>query len=72
VTLCYVPVPGLDSACIQNWDITAPVLEPGQETEADGVLCKSQSSGITCTLVTGRGKGKGFFVSGTTATRVGP
>jgi hypothetical protein len=72
VTLCYVAVPNLGNACVQNWDSAAPVLKTGEETEADGVLCKSQTSGVTCTLVAGSGKGKGFFVSSTTARRVGP
>ncbi|MGH2881752.1 MAG: hypothetical protein ACRDPA_03450 [Solirubrobacteraceae bacterium] len=72
VTLCYVPVPSLSAACAQNWDTSAPILKVGQETEADNVLCKSKTNGITCTLASGSGKGKGFLINSTSARRVGP
>jgi hypothetical protein len=63
VTLCDVPVPSLRAVCIQNWDFSAPILMVGQETEMDGVLCKSGTNGITCTLTSGPGAGKRFLVS---------
>jgi hypothetical protein len=72
VTICSVAVPSISRSCTQNWDSGAPVLMVGQETERDGVLCKSGTDGITCTLASGPGKGKGFLISSTTVRRVGP
>lgn len=72
VTHCDVPVPSLGAACIQNWDSSAPILKVGQQTEADSVLCKSKTNGITCTLASGSGKGKGFLINSTSVRRVGP
>lgn len=72
VTLCDVPVPSLGAACLQNWDSSAPILKVGQETEVGNVLCKSQTSGINCTLTSGRGKGKGFLINSTSVRRIGP
>lgn len=72
VTLCDVPVPSLGAGCIQNWDPSAPILRVGQETEMDGVLCKSETNGITCTLTSGPGAGKGFLINSSNVRRVGP
>jgi hypothetical protein len=72
VALCDVPVPSLGAACIQNWDSSAPILKVGQETAAGNVLCKSRTNGITCTLTSGSGKGKGFLINSTSVKRVGP
>jgi hypothetical protein len=63
VTLCYVPVPSLGAACVQNWDTGAPILRVGQEIRADNVLCKSGRSAIVCTIASGSHKGKGFLIS---------
>jgi hypothetical protein len=70
VTLCSVPVPSVSQGCTQNWDPAAPVLKVGQETELDGVLCKSEADGITCVRAAGAGTGKGFLISATTVRRV--
>lgn len=72
VTLCDVPVPSASQGCTQNWDPGAQVLTLGQENYVDGVVCKSETTGITCTLVSGRGAGKGFLISSTTLRRIGP
>jgi hypothetical protein len=74
VTLCYVPVPSFSQQCTQNWGYGAPILHVGQENyaDADGVLCKSATNGITCTLTAGPGKGKGFFINSASVSRVGP
>jgi hypothetical protein len=58
--------------CFVNFNDQASVLQVGQQNYVDGVLCKSATDGITCTLTAGTGKGKGFFISTTTVTRVGP
>ena len=55
-----------------NWDVDSPVLRVGEQNFVDGVLCKSQTTGITCTLTAGAGKGKGFLINSTSVTRVGP
>lgn len=77
VTICSIPhlvqQPGHPpDTCFQNWDADSPVLRVGEQNFADGVLCKSQSTGITCTLTAGAGKGKGFLINSTSVTRVGP
>ena len=77
VTICSIPhliqQPGHPpDTCFQNWDADAPVLRAGEQNFVDGVLCKSQSTGITCTLTAGAGKGKGFLINSTSVTRVGP
>jgi hypothetical protein len=71
VTLCYVPVPSLSAACVQNWDTGAPILRVGQETRADNVLCKSERRGIVCTIASGRHKGKGFLISSKVVRQLG-
>jgi hypothetical protein len=77
VTICFIThliqQPGHPpDACFENWDTRAPVLKVGQETEQDGVLCKSETNGITCTLTSGRGGGKGFLINSKNVKRVGP
>lgn len=65
VTLCAVPQSslGTEGGCAQNWDASPPVLMVGQEIRAGNVLCKSLRSGITCTIASGRQKGKGFMIN---------
>jgi hypothetical protein len=65
VALCSVPQASLrtEGGCAQNWDASPPVLQIGQQVSADNVLCKSQRIGISCTIVSGRHKGKGFLIS---------
>jgi hypothetical protein len=69
VRLCKGPGPG---TCTQNWDTGAPVLRHGQLSELYGYRCSSATKGITCTVITGAGKGKGFLINRATVRRVGP
>jgi len=63
-------VPTSSEGCIQNWDASAPVLQYGQQSELEGVLCTSEPSGITCIKVSGVGSGKGFRVNTDEAVKV--
>lgn len=77
VTICFIThliqQPGnAPDACFENWNYEAPVLRVGQQNYVDGVLCNSAANGITCSLTTGAGNGKGFFINGPSASRVGP
>jgi hypothetical protein len=65
VTIC-------NGYCTQNWDDSAPVLNYGQRNEVNGFRCTSETKGITCTLIAGAAKGKGFLVNAAGATKVGP
>jgi hypothetical protein len=57
--------------CFQNWNEEATVLAYGQSDLYDGLLCKSATSGITCTLTSGTGEGKGFRINKGEAVEVG-
>jgi hypothetical protein len=59
-------------SCTQNWDKRAPVLRYGQQSELYGYRCTSERKGITCTVIAGAGKGKGFLINTGGVTRVGP
>jgi hypothetical protein len=76
VTICFdaqpPPTGHAGDSCLENWDENARVLHVGQENYVDGVLCKSETNGITCTLTAGAGQGKGFFINSTSVKRVGP
>ena len=77
VTICrithLIQQPGHPTdSCFVNWDVDSPVLRVGEQNFVDGVLCKSLSTGITCTLTAGAGKGKGFLINSTSVTRVAP
>jgi hypothetical protein len=50
---------------------SGPILASGQRTEAHGFACTSATHGITCTVVAGPGKGKGFRISTNEAVEVG-
>jgi hypothetical protein len=76
VSICSVPrleySPGahVPNTCFQNW--AEPVmLGDGKQTELDGFRCSSATNGITCTVVAGAGKGKGFRVNKDEAVEVG-
>ena len=73
VTLCSVPHASLSTkgGCTDNWDASSPVLKIGQEIRADNVLCKSQRSGIVCTIASGRHKGKGFLINSKVVRQLG-
>jgi len=76
VTLCSVSkleYPGGSRApngCYQNWDPHLPVLAVGQEVELGGFRCVSAANGITCTVISGAGAGRGFRVSAAEAVEV--
>jgi hypothetical protein len=69
VTICSGPGPG---DCTQNWDKRAPILRYGQQNELNGFRCTSETKGITCTVIAGTGKGKGFLINSAGVKRVGP
>jgi hypothetical protein len=73
VTLCSDPHALLraEGGCTDNWDASPPVLKIGQEISADNVLCKSQRSGIVCTIASGTHKGKGFLISSKVVRQLG-
>jgi hypothetical protein len=58
--------------CTQNWDTRAPLLRYGQKNERSGFRCISAMEGITCTVISGVGKGKGFLINAATVTPIGP
>lgn len=65
------PPAGHEAAgCFQNWNSQAPVLAYGQSDLYNGLLCTSATDGITCTLVSGVGKGKGFRIEASEAVEV--
>ena len=78
VTICSVPQlvypPGghvPEGCALQNWNADAPILKYGQRTEQYGLRCTSATNGITCTVVAGAGKGKGFRIDASEAVEVG-
>lgn len=77
VTICFIterkepPAGHAPEGCLQNWDEKAPILRYGQETELEGIRCRSATDGITCTEVAGAGTGRGFRVSSSEAVQVG-
>jgi hypothetical protein len=72
VTLCDVSPQTHTNACVQNDDPNAVVLRVGQRNELYGFRCTSDANGITCTVLAGAGKGKGFQINANGPTRVGP
>jgi hypothetical protein len=59
------------SSCL---GLSAPhvsVLSDGQRTEIKGILCVSETAGITCTLASGAAAGKGFRINSGEAVEVG-
>ncbi len=69
VEICEGPGPG---SCTQNWHDSAPVLRRGQRSELNGFRCAAAANGITCTVLAGAGKGKGFLIDARAVTLVGP
>lgn len=57
--------------CLQNWSTTATVLAYGHRSELNGFRCASEKNGITCTVIAGAGKGKGFLINASGITEVG-
>jgi hypothetical protein len=68
VTVCNGTSPG---DCLQNWDDHATVLRYGQRSDLYGYRCASEKNGITCTVIAGAGKGKGFLINAAGVTKVG-
>ena len=58
--------------CLQNAITHGPVLRAGQRNELRGFRCTAKSNGITCTVIAGTGKGRGFLINGNGAAQVGP
>jgi hypothetical protein len=58
--------------CLQNAITHATVLRVGQQNERRGFRCISGQKGITCTVIAGTGKGKGFLINSSGVTRIGP
>jgi hypothetical protein len=58
--------------CTQNWHDDAPVLRRGQRSERNGFRCAAAANGITCTVLAGAGKGKGFLINARGVTLVRP
>lgn len=77
VRICSVPrlmvPPGghVPLGCFQNWNKNAPILRYGQSDLYDGIRCTSEPNGVTCIVVAGVGKGKGFRVNKDEAVEVG-
>jgi hypothetical protein len=64
VDLCRVEVRSLEEACAVNGAPGSdPVLKVGQRVERNGFRCVSAADGITCTVLAGTGKGKGFRIN---------
>ena len=72
VTICRVAHSSVSEVCLQNWDDMAPVLQVGQSNERNNILCTSGANGISCVIASGPGNARGFRVSATRATRIGP
>jgi len=70
VTICTVSPADI---CAQNIPTRprAPVLRRGQRNELGGVRCTGESRGLTCVVMAGAGKGKGFLINATGITKVG-
>ena len=61
---CRRPLPS-------DWNSAAPVLRYGQNDALYGFSCASKQQGITCTVIAGAGKGKGFLINTSGVTKVG-
>ena len=59
--------------CAQNTPTRrgASVLRRGERNELGGIRCTGDPRGLTCTVITGAGKGKGFLINATGVTKVG-
>ena len=68
--LCNVAVATLSNECYQNWGVDTPFLGLGKENYINGVLCKYRIAGMTCTLTSGPGKGRGFRINRNGAVQV--
>jgi hypothetical protein len=68
--LCNVAVATLSTECYQNWGVDTPFLGLGKENYINGVLCKYRIAGMTCTLTSGPGKGRGFRINRNGAVQV--
>lgn len=71
VTTCSVADPSLSEGCFQQFDNSAPVLRIGEDSSFAGIRCESAPNGITCTKITGVGKGNRFRVNKSEAVEVG-
>jgi hypothetical protein len=60
--------------CVGNYKLfrSGPVLGYGEKDVQAGYSCASMKKGITCTVIAGTGKGKGFLINAARITKVGP
>lgn len=70
VTCAWHPPQSGLRACVQNWNPSATVLRSGHVDVIYQYRCQATRAAITCTVDTGRGKGKGFTITDTGVTRV--
>jgi hypothetical protein len=57
--------------CTQNWNERGLILRYGQVDELGGFRCLSASQGISCTVISGEGKGRGFLINVSGVTKAG-
>jgi hypothetical protein len=69
LTICNGP------SCVANHRLFGsgtPVLAYGHQDVQGGYRCKSEEIGMTCTVISGVGKGKGFLINRAGVKQVGP
>ena len=68
VTICKGP------ACVgsRNFSPGVPVLAYGQTDDQGIFRCRSELTGVTCTVTRGKGVGKGFLINRDGVSRIGP
>lgn len=70
VTCAWHPGQNPLDVCVQAWNPSATVLRSGHVDVIYQYRCQATRTAITCTVDTGRGKGKGFRISGTGVTPI--
>lgn len=69
--LTYLPGAHVPLACFENWNSHARILRYGQADLYGGMRCTSAHDGITCMVVAGTGRGKGFRINKDEAVGLG-
>jgi len=70
VILCRDGVP---FPCIQQWYVeNTHALAAGQRTRLQGFECLVEAAAVTCTIVSGAAKGRGFTISLAGASEIVP
>ena len=70
--LCGPGQPDPYTECTQNGNPYATRLKDGVSSDFGGYLCTAKASTITCTVKAGAGTGRGFVVSSTASSVLGP